>query len=632
MADHSENYFPKVDSEWYRHRLMKTMLCIVVVFCLLGGRLFYLQIVRGQYFHDISKNNCLRKLRTPPLRGQILDRNGKLLVDNRPAFDLCIIPEDAKPLEQTAEKLSGYIDLSPEQIRERIRKEQGPYGYRTVLLKKDIGRDLMAILLSRRFELPGILIQTGPRRNYIYNPLAAHLIGYLGEISTKELKSGRYPEKRGGDMVGRSGAEKTFETQLSGKPGKKIVQVNATGQVMKVLGSDPPEPGNNVYLTIDFDLQKKAESLLADKTGAAVAMDPSNGDVLAMASSPGFDQSAFINGISDKKWRSLIHDPERPMGNKAIQAEYPPASTYKIVTAMAAMEEGIVNDNTTTYCPGHYRFGNRVFHCWKTSGHGKKNIVGALAQSCDVYFYRVGKQIGVDRLAWYAKACGLGTETGVDLGYEAEGLVPTAAWKRKRTGVPWQAGETLPVAIGQGYNLVTPLQMAVLTAAVGNGGRVYAPRVMQSVQTVEGELVDRQEPDIRARLPASKQTLGIIQKGLWKVVNDIRGTAYGHVRSDHVQICGKTGTAQVVSRKKGAKPQDSDAEGIKRKHLPHAWFVGYAPADNPEIAVSVLIEHGKHGSSGAGPIAKQIIIAYLNKLGHITVANSDSDQKSPKGE
>lgn len=622
MEQPADNVFPKVDNEWYRRRLIRAMLFILLLFCLLGARLFYLQIVRGEHFNDISKNNCLRQLRQPPLRGRILDRNGKLLVDNRPAFDLRIIPEDAEPIDQTAEKLAAYIDMTAAGIKDRIREERGPYGYRTVLLKKDIGRDVMAVLLSRRFELPGIVIHTSPKRNYLYDPLAAHLIGYLGEIGVKELRSGDYPEKRGGDRVGRSGVEKSFESQLSGKAGRQIVQVNATGQIMKVLGSEAPTPGNNVYLTIDLDLQQKARSLMAGKTGAVVAMDPENGEVLAMVSSPGYEQSAFINGISVEKWRSLIHDPERPMRNKAIQGQYPPASTYKIVTAMAALEEGIVNENSTTYCPGHYRYGNRVFHCWKLSGHGDKDIIGALAESCDVYFYHVGKQIGVDRLAWYARGCGLGTQTGIDLGHEADGLIPTAAWKRKQKNEPWQAGETLPVAIGQGYNLVTPLQMAVLTAAVANGGKVFEPRIMKSIQTVAGEIVRQRDANVRARLPASQKTIDIIREGLRQVVNRVHGTAYQYARSDAVEICGKTGTAQVVSRKSGQIPEEMDPEEVKRQHLPHAWFIGYGPSEDPQIAVSVLVEHGEHGSSGAGPIAKQIIIAYLKKLGHITVADS----------
>ncbi len=608
-----ERFFPKVDSEWYRRRLTKAMLCILPVFILLGLRLFYLQILNGEHFHDISKNNCLRQLRIDPLRGQIFDRNGYLLVDNRPAFDLQVIPKDAEPIRETAEKLAELLPMTAQEIQDAIGSGRGPFGYRAVLLQKDIGRDLMGQLLSRRYDLPGIVIQTSPRRNYIDDRVASHMIGYLGEISPLELKSKQYPKKRGGDMVGRYGVEKTFESELTGNPGKQIVQVSATGQVMKVLGTEPAEPGHQVYLTIDRDLQREAERLLENQTGAVAAVDPANGDVLVLASSPTFDQNTFVNGITSELWNELIHDPERPMHNKAVQGEYPPASKYKIITAMAALEEGIITEHTTVFCPGHYQFGNRSYRCWKLVGHGHMNVYDAMAESCDVFFYHVGKQIGVDRLAWYAMACGLGSETGIDLNHEGKGLVPTAAWKKRRFGVPWQPGETLNISIGQGYNLTTPLQMAVVMAGVANGGAIYRPQLLKSIRTVEGVVSVEPTPEVVARMPASEKTLAVIREGLRRVVNHRKGTAYNYVRSPDVVMLGKTGTAQVVSR----KSDEEQPEKLNRKHLSHAWFIGSAPYDAPKIAVSVIIEHGEHGSSGAGPVAKAIMIAYLEKLGHI---------------
>lgn len=626
-----ERFFPKVDVEWYRRRLYKVMFCILPVFCLLGARMFYLQILNGEHFNVISKDNCLRKLRNEPLRGQILDRNGTLLVDNRPAFELHIVPEDAKPLDKTAEKLAHYISMTPQEIKTVIAKGRGSYGYRTIMLKRDIGRDTMARLLSHQYDLPGILIQISPLRNYINDETAAHLIGYLGEISFSEIDSNRYPKKRSGDLVGRYGIEKTFENELSGDTGFQIVQVSATGQIMRVLGSESPKPGNNVYLTIDLDVQRTAESLLKDNTGAVVAVDATNGDVLALASSPTYDQNAFIGGITNAKWNELINDPERPMHNKAIQGEYPPGSTFKIITAMAGLEEGVVTEHTTSFCPGQYQFGNRSFRCWKKGGHGTKKVIEALAESCDVYFYHLGKQLGVDRIAWYARACGLGVKTGIDLSHEAGGLIPTAAWKKRRFGVSWQAGETLPIAIGQGYNLTTPLQMAMLYAGIANGGKIFKPQILKTVQGVEGAPVYTPEPEIRFRMPASERTLAIIREGLRQVVNDRRGTAYAFVHSPYVEICGKTGTAEVISRKD--KKDIDTSERASRKYKPHAWFVGYAPADSPKIAVSVIVEHGWHGSSTAGPIAKEIIVTYLKKSGivpeHVAVKQI-SDPTQPE--
>lgn len=618
-------FLPKIDNEWFKGRILLLMLLVLLVFGLLAARLFYLQILRGDEYRELSTNNCLRRQRIEPLRGSIFDRNGHLLVDNRPSFDLHIIPNDADPLEQTAERLSKLINMTSEEIKAQVRENLGAYGYASVPLKRDIDRDLMAALLARSYELPGITIATSARRNYIYDPTAAHLIGYLGEVSREELRKGDSPDKRGGDMVGRAGVEQTFEKQLSGYPGLKIVQVDAIGQVVKVLGQEPAKPGHNLHLTIDLDLQLKAEALLEGKSGAIVAIDPQNGDILAMASRPVFSQNDFINGLTSKQWHCLVNDPDRPLRNKAIQAEYPPASTYKIITAMAALEEGVMDDKTTVYCRGGVRFGNRVYRCWKRQGHGSMDVIDAIVESCDVFFYQAGKQLGVDRIARYAKGSGLGAKTGIALAHEAGGQIPTADWKSEKIGVPWQAGENLSIAIGQSYNLTTPLQMAMLTASVANNGTVYRPNIMGSVESVQGRIVEHSEPRASAALPASPETLEIIQKGLYDVVNYRKGTAYWHVRSDEVAISGKTGTAQVISRKTG----EEEADQSKQEYLPHAWFVGYAPSDSPKIAVSVLIEHGEHGSSGAGPLAKEVMLAYLKSQNDL---DADLSEMHPDSE
>jgi penicillin-binding protein 2 len=361
-------------------------------------------------------------------------------------------------------------------------------------------------------------------------------------------------------------------------------------------------------------LQSLAESLLQDKVGAVVAMDPDSGEILAMASSPTFNQNDFINGISSDQWQSLVSDPNRPMMNKAVQGLYPPASTYKVVTAIAALEEGLIDENTTYYCPGNYQYGNRVYGCWKEQGHGKVNIVEALAQSCDVFFYHVGKKLGVDRLAWYATHCGLGSKTGINLDLESVGLIPTAAWKKRKTGISWQGGENLSIAIGQGYNLVTPLQMAVLFGAVANGGTEFRPQILKSIQTVEGKTVKAVSPEVIGKLPVSEASLNLVRNGLRDVVNSKQGTARWYVYDKEFDISGKTGTAQVVSRKAEKESKNKKNKKSKVSYESHAWFVGYAPTQNPKIVVSVLVEHGMHGSSGAGPIAKEMIVSYLKDM------------------
>jgi len=516
--------------------------------------------------------------------------------------------EDAHPVKETVERLAILIDVPFQDLMENITKAGKLASYKPRVLKRDISRDQLAIVEAHKFDLPGIHIDIEPTRHYIYQKAAAHLLGYLGQINRDELASGRYPNVRTGDSIGRSGIEKSFEPFLQGKRGGRQVEVDVTGRVIKVLKTVPPVSGNDLHLTLDLDLQQTAEQLLDGSDGAVVAIDPSNGDVLVMASAPSFDQNDFIGGISSKKWKALMANPGRPMNNKAIQAEYPPASTYKILTAIAALEEKAIDRNSTSFCPGFYKFGNRRYHCWSKYGHGEINVVDSIAQSCDVFFYQAGEKTGVDPLAQYAMGSGLGRSTGIRLGHERRGLIPTSVWKKKRYKEAWQAGETLSISIGQGFNLVTPLQMAVFIAAVGNGGTLYRPRLVKSIEDSDGNILKVIEPEITGGLPASKETLALVKKGLFKVVQGKRGTAKG-IRMEGINIAGKTGTAQVFSRKAGEKFDKQKKLG--RTLRDHAWFVCYAPAEAPKIAIAVIIEHGEHGSSAAAPIAGALIKKYL---------------------
>ncbi len=601
------------DRDWLKRRLMGGALFVLIAFAILAARLFYLQVIQGEDFRRLSKNNCIRLKSVEASRGLIYDRNGVLLVDNRPSFNLSIVPKDAAPLEQTLETLSRFTRISVAQFQERISANRGLSKYAPILLEKGITRDQLAVVEAHSFDLPGVLVTVEPRRNYIYSKSSAHLLGYLGQINGDELESGKYPGVRGGDSIGRYGAEKVFEDDLRGKRGGRQVEVDASGRLVRVIDTVDPVPGKNIFLTIDNNLQQIAETMLQDKAGAVVAMDPSNGDILAMASSPSFDQNDFIGGISSKKWKKLLADPDRPMSNKCIQGEYPPASTYKILTAIAGLEEGVVDLKTRNYCSGQYRFGNRIYRCWKKWGHGELDLLGAIEKSCDIYFYKVGEALGVDTLAQYANGCGLGKVTGIELEHERPGLIPTATWKKRRYGVPWQPGETLSIAIGQGFDLVTPLQMAVFTAAIGNGGTLYRPRILKAVKTTDNETIEVKNPEITGGLPAGKKTLAIVRKGLLDVVQGERGTARG-IRIRGVEIAGKTGTAQVFSLKK--KDRDSDGQ-LDYRLRDHAWFVCYAPAQNPVIAISVIIEHGEHGSTAAAPVAGAIVRAYLEEKGII---------------
>ena len=595
------------DRDWIKHRYIGAGLCIVFIFGVLFLRLVYLQMIHGEEYRRLSMTNCVRLKSIKSSRGLIYDRNHNLLVDNRPAFDLTIVLEDAKPLKQTLERLAELIGDSHEDLMATIKKAGRAAFYKPLVLKRDITRDLLAVIEAHQFDLPGIHIDVEPTRNYIHKKTAAHLIGYLGEINKEELASGKFPNVRSGDAIGRYGVEKSFEADLQGKRGGHQVEVDVNGRVIKILKTVEPVSGKDLVLTMDLSLQQKAESLLGENDGAVVALDPSNGDVLVMASSPSFDQNDFIGGISTKKWQALRDDPGRPMNNKAIQAEYPPASTYKTITALAGLEEKVIDHNSTFFCPGFYKFGNRRYHCWNRYGHGNLNVVDAIAQSCDVFFYQTGEKIGVDALARYAYGSGLGRLTGIRLAHERPGLIPTSAWKKKRFKEPWQAGETLSISIGQGFNLVTPLQMAVFISAVGNNGTLYRPRLVRSVQDAKGQVIREIEPDITGGLPASKKNLAVVRQGLLEVVHGNRGTAR-RIRLPGIQIAGKTGTAQVFSRKAGEK---FDNKKLRRTLQDHAWFVCYAPAQDPKIAIAVIIEHGEHGSSAAAPVAKELIHAYL---------------------
>jgi len=577
------------------------------VFALLFLRLVYLQIIKGDEYRLLSEKNAVRLKSIKSSRGLIFDRNNRLLVDNRPSFNLKIVLEDAGDIEITVKRLAAFIAVPYEEFMSKIKRAKNGAVYKPIVLKNDISRDQLAIVEAHKFDLPGVHIDIEPTRYYIYKKSAAHLLGYLGQINSKELKSGKYLNVKSGDSIGRYGIEKQFETYLQGKRGGRQIEVDASGRTIKVLKTVKPVAGLDLNLTLDLDLQQTAENLLKNKSGAVVAIDPANGDILVLASNPSFDQNDFIGGISQKKWGALISDPGKPMVNKAIQAEYPPASTYKIITSLAALEENQINMKTTFFCPGFLKYGNRTYRCWNKYGHGDMNVIDGIAQSCDVFYYHAGVKVGVDKLAQYAMGSGLGKRTGILLENEKRGLVPTSVWKKKRYKESWQGGETLSVAIGQSFNLVTPLQMAVLTAAIANGGTLFKPRIVKTIKDGFGQVVKKIEPEITGGLPASQETLNLVKKGLLTAVHGNRGTA-NKIKHKKIEIAGKTGTAQVYSMKKG---DEREAKDLKYSLRDHAWFVSYAPANKPVIAIAVLVEHGEHGSSTAAPIAAALIDQYV---------------------
>ncbi len=607
-----DNYLHTVRSDWYRQRISGALICVLAAFLILSARLYYLQIIEGPGLRQRSQDNWFRLQSVPPMRGLIFDRSGVLLVDNRPRFDVSILSREAKDPKEVVRKLAELLNIPGETLLAKLVEARGTPSFKPILLSRDISRDAVATVEAHKLELPGIVITVEPIRDYVEGERASHLIGYLSEISPEELQSEAFPDNSVGDFIGKFGVEKAYELYFHGKRGIRHVEVNALGQLTRVLKTEEAQPGKNIYLTLDIGLQRMAESLLAGKVGTALAMDPSNGDILAMGVSPAFDPNAFVEGMTYESWNELVSNQFRPLENKAIQGQYPPGSTYKIVAAIAGLEEGVITEHGKLFCPGSYKYGNRTFRCWKRRGHGFMDATNALAQSCDVYFYQVGERLGVDRLAKYAKACGLGSPTGIDLDREARGLVPTKGWKLNRLGVPWQGGETLSVVIGQGFNLVTPIQMLGLISAVANGGIRHKPFVIRRIEFPGGLPVKTQAPVSLGTLPASENTLRIVKKGLMDAVNKPTGTGW-IARIAGADVAGKTGTAQVV--RMAEDDEDEPIESKLLRHRDHGWFIAFAPAEEPRIAVAVLIEHGGHGSTAAGPIAREMIRTYLGDLG-----------------
>ena len=576
------------------------------------SRFWYLQINQGDHYRKLSENNRVRIRSVPPPRGHIFDRQGRKIVTNRPSFNVSLIREDSFDIDDVLKRLSVVLHEDIGVLWERIRKGSDTPRHIPITLKEDVDWETLAYLENNKYKFSGVRIGVQPVRVYHYGDLAANTIGYIGEINKQQLEADQAGVYEGGDLIGKRGLERLREEDLRGEKGSNSTEVNARGFEQQQLKNVDPLPGRDITLTLDAELQTAAEQYMAisDKAGAVVAIEVETGRLLVAATAPAIHLEEFIGGISNKNWNALLENTKHPLLNKVVQSVYPPGSVYKIVTAFAGLTEGVIDLNTTFYCPGHYYFGRRLYRCWKHSGHGTVDIKRAITESCDVFFYQVGQRLGVDRLAKYAKKLGLGEHSGVELEHEKAGLVPTKDWKRKRYKEKWHEGETLSIAIGQGFNIMTPLQISLMTAAIANGGKIYKPQIVEKVTTPDGEVMEQLVPQLVSELSKrEKSYLPIIQEGLFGVVQGKRGTAR-NVRIEGITIAGKTGTAQVVrlAQYKGLKEQD-----IPYKFRDHAWFTCYAPADNPKIAVTVLVEHGLHGGSGAGPIARIVLKKYFEK-------------------
>jgi penicillin-binding protein 2 len=594
---------PSLGRSELRLRFLACVLVVVVAFAALGVRLVWLQVFQGARYRYLSENNRIRIERLAGPRGMIFDRNGEVLADVRASFNAVGIPADIpKPMRpEIYAWLAQHLGLPAEEIAARL-EGPGPPRWKARLIKRDLSREEMAVLEGHRFELPGVLVQPSPVRNYPLGAILGPVLGYVGEISGDEVSSRAYAEYEPGDFIGRTGLEWAWEGKVRGEAGGAQVEVDVQGRKLRVLAERLPRPGQSLVLGIDRRVQEAAEVALGERPGAVVAVEVETGAVLAMVSHPGFDPNVFARGVAAKAWRELATDPLHPLQNRAIQGVYPPASTFKVAMSLAGLTEGVINRNTPAQCPGGMHFGGRYFRCWRSEGHGRVDLTGALAKSCDVYYYHLGVNLGVDRIHEHSTELGLGVPTGIDLPGEKSGLVPSSQWKRKARKQPWYAGETLSVAIGQGYVLATPLQLAVTTAAVAHPeGLRMLPRLVVRIDDAEGRPVAAIPPKVVGKLPFRQNHLDLVREGMRAVV---AGGTGGQAEVKDFPVAGKTGTAQVIGGLKATK----------REHQDHALFVGYAPVDRPRIAFSVIVENGGGGGAVAAPVARAVVEAYRDSL------------------
>ena len=562
-------------------------------------RLFYLQVISFSYYRQVSEENRVRLVSIPAPRGLIWDCNGKRMVTNRTSYSLLLLPYKTQDMNFLVKKISLLLNLDENFLKEKI-KAGWVNRYTPIKLMKDVDFKTICILEEQNEELPGVSYQPEKVRSYPSPYWAGHLFGYVGEVSQKEMEDSKDKGLNLGSNIGKEGLEKEYDELLRGEDGMNFLEVSAGGKILGPLKDKRPLPytvGSDLVLTIDSDLQVEAESALSQfNAGAVVALDPQNGEVLTLVSKPGFDPNQFCSFLDENTWEGLVNDPSHPLINRAIQGAYPPGSTYKLLTAGAALESKIVDRNTTfSPCHGGFLFGNRVFKCWQPKGHGRLDLIQAIAQSCDVYFYQLSLKLGLDRWSDYARQCGLDKKYKIDLPDEIAGMIPNRTYYEKKFGQgEWIKNLVINLGIGQGEVLTTPLGLAVFYSALVNGGTVYQPHLLKEIRSVEGMSTPKGKT-VLSHLPFSNSTLEILKEGLVEAVNSPYGTG-GLARIPDIVVGGKTGTAQ--------NPHGRE----------HAWFVGFAPADHPQIVVVVLIEQAGHGGTYAAPIARRIIERYLKGI------------------
>ena len=589
--------------ELLRRRITFITYSIIAALLVLTFGYWNAQVVQSGYYQQRADENRVRQVPLLAPRGRIYDREHRLIADNSPSYNIILIREDSPhTIQQTAAMLSSGISMSKDEILEKIDRSVKRHEpkFRPIVLKENVSVGDIAYVKAHRYELPEITVEFQPRRRYVEGELAAHALGYVGEVTETELATPEFVNFKSGDQVGKTGLERAYNSVLVGKDGFKRVIVNSFGREMPdKLAEEPYIPGNDLVTTIDLDLQRAAEDAFKDQMGAVVALDPRTGEVLAFVSKPGYDPNLFATRISAADYRNLMDDSRKPMLNRALQSHFAPGSVFKVFMAAAGLEAGTLNPLRSIFCGGEATFWGHVFHCDKH--HGTLSLHDAIVQSCDVYFYNVGNELGIDRIANYAKMMGLGRKTGIDLPNEDSGLIPSREWKQRVLKTKWYEGETISVSIGQGYVGVTPLQAAWAMGGLTTGGRLKQPHLVNPAELKKLGLETNEV--IEEDYAIQESTVDIVVKGMWGVVNE--GGTGVNAKVEGFDVAGKTGTAQVVGGR--------DAGKTKKEFKENAWFVGFAPYRNPEIVVAALVQNGGWGSEAAAPVAHAVLETYYKK-------------------
>lgn len=572
----------------------------------LAGRMYQLQILESDRYAMLADENRINMQLLPPPRGRIFDRFGEALAINRSNYRLVVIPEQADDLEYSLKKLSKLVSIDSDDINRILKEAKRKRKFVPITIRENLSWREVSRVEVHAPELPGTMIDVGQTRNYVFGEEIAHIIGYVGAVSEEELQGDRVLALPG-FRIGKDGAEKEFELALRGKAGRRQVEVNAFGRIIRELERDEGQPGDDHILTVDMGLQEYVNARIKHQSASTTVVDIHSGEVLALVSSPSFNPNSFSTGISKSEWKQIMENPRFPLTNKAISGQYSPGSTFKMIVALAGLEASTIQQTDRVFCSGHLTLGNRDFHCWKKGGHGLMNLNSALTQSCDVYFYEVAKRTGIERISAMARRFGLGSTLGIELPGERKGLVPDREWKTTVIGETWQKGETLVIGIGQGFLLTTPLQLAIMTARIANGGIAVLPKLVREKQRDGQRIFLERKP--YATMKLSPAHLAIVRRGMSDVINHPTGTAYkARIQEPGRTMAGKTGSVQVkritlAEREEGIKKN----EDRPWKDRDHALFVGYAPMDNPRYAISVVVEHGGGGSKTAAPIARDIL-------------------------